>query len=218
MIYSWGFGASGQLGRPRIGEIDITKPAPISSPGVKFTSVYSGTDHSIALDTLGRVWGFGSNNMGQLGIASSQVVDVPTLVPGLNGKVITKAAAGSNHTLLASKKCVYAMGNNKEYQLGVGDNKERKGVVRVEEIAEVKAVACGANYSLAVDAKGLVRGWGEMGQLGVKLNGTMKGRKCLCPIPRMVIWEDYEDKFKYLKAVDVCAGKNWAMVLAEVSK
>lgn len=46
------------------------------------------------------MYGWGGNSYGQVGFASSSLVQLPTLIcGGLSGKTVSKIACGSNHSL-----------------------------------------------------------------------------------------------------------------------
>lgn len=108
-----GFPSRGQLGVP--GVTWSTRPAgPFDLPheittlkGFDITSIATGDNHSLVLDREGRVFAFGDNSSGQLGLdasAESQYVDVPSLLPTTKlytgtsqiAKVTSIAAGGTN--------------------------------------------------------------------------------------------------------------------------
>ncbi|KPI41368.1 Protein FMP25, mitochondrial [Cyphellophora attinorum] len=85
-----GFPSRGQLGVP--GVTWLTRPSgPFDMPheittlkGFEITGIATGDTHSLALDREGRVFAFGDNSSGQLGMYSgseSPFIDVPSLVP-----------------------------------------------------------------------------------------------------------------------------------------
>jgi alpha-tubulin suppressor-like RCC1 family protein len=131
-----------------------------------------------------RAWGF--NYEGQLGIGddggpekcgltytcSTKVLSVP----GLSG--VVSVAAGTYHSLaLLSNGTVLAWGENSEGQLGLGSDKGPETChtypcstrpMLVPGLANVVAIAAGADQSLALLADGTVMAWGdaENGQSG----------------------------------------------------
>ncbi|MCL2609530.1 MAG: hypothetical protein FWD94_06480, partial [Treponema sp.] len=72
-LYSWGDNEFKQLGRKdeNDGGIDHTIPGKVDHPevGVKWRSIHMlpGTDHVLAIDVNGRLWGWGDNYHGQIG-------------------------------------------------------------------------------------------------------------------------------------------------------
>lgn len=64
---------------------------------------------------------WGRNDRGQLGLGDTERRDEPTEVPVLKAYDIVGAAVGRGHTLfLTSKGQVFACGDNKMGQLGIG--------------------------------------------------------------------------------------------------
>ena len=87
-------------------------------------------------------------------------------VPGLR---VAQVAAGKQHSLALTEAGVYAWGDNRFGQLGVGKAASRSSTPRlVPGLARVVGVAAGQFHSLARDAEGrlLAWGWGVHGQLG----------------------------------------------------
>lgn len=107
------FPSKGQLGIP--GLTWVTRPkGPVDQPheigelkGFKAKSIATGDYHSLVLDEQGRVFAFGDNSVGQLGIppqTDAAIIDGPSLLPfnmlykgtELAPKVTSIAAGGSN--------------------------------------------------------------------------------------------------------------------------
>ncbi len=142
-------------------------PVPVS--GLKYVSaVAAGQRHSLALLADGTVMAWGANGFGQLGDGSMSESSVPVAVDGLSG--VSAIAAGSSHSLaLLANGTVMAWGDNESGQLGIGVISEGSETpVAVKGLTGVKAIAAGANFSLALLANGTVMAWGEnsSGQLG----------------------------------------------------
>lgn len=86
-------------------------------------SVAAGGEHALALTTDGRLFGWGRNFEGQLGVGTStHFISAPTpvsLPPSVHGWIAV--AAGQNHTLAVGDDChLYAWGSNSHGQLGLG--------------------------------------------------------------------------------------------------
>ena len=94
---------------------------------VRVASVALGNEHGILVDVVGRVFSFGDNDFGQLGLGNTDTVDRATLVHSLveEGVIVVSVAAGKNHSLcLSSAGEVHAFGNNQSGQLGCGRNED----------------------------------------------------------------------------------------------
>jgi len=140
-------------------------------------SVVSGSDHSLALTSDGKVYAWGSNANGQLGNGATTNSLVPVAVTdagALAGKTVTAIAAGNGYSLaLTSDGKVYAWGSNANGQLGNGTTTTSLVPVAVTDTGvlagkTVTAIAAGNGYSLALTSDGKVYAWGynAIGQLG----------------------------------------------------
>jgi alpha-tubulin suppressor-like RCC1 family protein len=196
-VLAWGSNSSGQLGD---GESPTEKPysqVPVRVSEVdEASAVAGGGSFSLALLKSGEVLAWGSNSSGQLGNASTATNSpVPVFVKGLSGEVVlgekqevTAIAAGGAFAmaLLKSGKVV-TWGSNSSGQLGDGSTPELQpsSNVPVEvhcvagekapcsggRLSEVRALAGGGEFGLALLKDGTARAWGAngAGQLG---NGT----------------------------------------------
>lgn len=178
-VYAWGLNANGQLGDNSTTQ--RTTPVAVNTAGVlagkKIEAIAAGNGYSVALDSDGKVYAWGLNTNGQLGDNSTtqRIVPVAVLSTGvLNGKTITKIAAGSSHVLaLDNSGKVYAWGWGIHGQLGnnAASNSAVPVDVNVSGVLAGKtmtAIAAGNTHSLAVDSDGKVYAWGgnANGQLG----------------------------------------------------
>lgn len=78
--------------------------------------------HSVIITTDGKAMTWGRNDKGQLGHGDLVTRPAPTVVKGLEHLKIVTAACGKGHTLfLTDKGDVYACGENKMGQLGIGN-------------------------------------------------------------------------------------------------
>jgi alpha-tubulin suppressor-like RCC1 family protein len=129
-LHSWGKGWHGQLGLGDFQSLDskfMTSPYPVSIPFfqsdiIVLSKVYGSEFNSAALDTLGNVYVWGSNEASQACRNSSETYIVePVLVPFFIRKGIIDLAIGSDHGLaLDSTGVVFAWGSNSHGQLGLG--------------------------------------------------------------------------------------------------
>jgi alpha-tubulin suppressor-like RCC1 family protein len=167
------------------GNNDLTQLSPISSrinsptliPGLKnIIQVVGGTisvAHLLLLNNEGRVWGFGINNSGQLGLGNNDNPRaIATLIPNLRN-IIEVSAAGSYSLCLDNQGHVWSFGHNKHGQLGLGDLIDRNTPTMIPNLNDIIQVSAGGSYlgyhSLCVDKQGHVWsfGYNEYGQLGL---------------------------------------------------
>lgn len=132
-----------------------------------------GDEHTALITENGKLFMFGSNNWGQLGLGSKVTVNKPTCVKALKSEKVQLVACGRNHTLICTAKGkVYASGGNSEGQLGLGDCEERTSFKRLDFFdsqGPIKMLAAGSNTSAALTASGKLFMWGDNteGQIGL---------------------------------------------------
>ena len=128
--------------------------------------VAAGELHSLALDVDGTVWGWGANDLGQLGVAGPADHPTPVRVPGLTN--VASIAAGSKFSLAVRRDgTVWTWGDNSLGQLGRPSGAS-VAPSQVAGLAEITSVAGGSNFSMALDRDGRVWTFGGdgVGQLG----------------------------------------------------
>ena len=123
----------------------------------------------MALLKSGIIYGWGSNNEGQLGDVNNTVRNRPTLIKGNPGRVIGLSTGDYHILALLESGKVYGWGRNSEGQLGNGNTRESNRPQLIEAIPDkVVAISAGEYHSLALLESGEVYGWGRnsAGQLG----------------------------------------------------
>lgn len=144
---------------------------PVSFVASQCTSV-----HAVIITSTGQTWTLGKNERGQLGVGDTEEYKGPQKVTFLEDKTVVKAATGRNHTLfLTDRGTVYGCGDNRSGQCGVGNNTQTISTPMKVNFKEgkVESLACGAEFSMIVDDKGLLYSFGlpEYGQLGHNTDG-----------------------------------------------
>lgn len=186
-LMGWGANDSGQLGNGSTANPSEAVAVDQSHALRRKTivQIVQGFAHSLALSSEGKVYAWGSNDKGQLGLGSSSgMASLPTPVsttPGssaLAGKFVVRIAAGRSHSLAyCSDGTLAAWGDNASGELGDGGTVLRRAPVAVDTgrgaLAgrSVTMIAAGTAVSFALCADGAVVAWGsnENGRLG---NGT----------------------------------------------
>ncbi|NXV31934.1 RPGR regulator, partial [Rissa tridactyla] len=139
-----------------------------------------GDEHTAIVTGNGKLYVFGSNNWGQLGLGSKNTVSKPTCVKALKPEKTKLAVCGRNHTLVYTEKGnVYAAGGNSEGQLGLGDTEERTTFHLISFFTnqhKIKQLAAGSYTSAAVTEDGQLFVWGDNseGQIG------LADKACVC--------------------------------------
>uniref|UniRef100_A0A3Q3VQA3 X-linked retinitis pigmentosa GTPase regulator n=1 Tax=Mola mola TaxID=94237 RepID=A0A3Q3VQA3_MOLML len=132
-----------------------------------------GDEHTAFITENGKLFMFGSNNWGQLGLGSKVTVNKPTCVKALKSEKVHLVACGRNHTLICTAQGkVFAAGGNSEGQLGLGDCNERSAFQRVHLLdshGPIRMLAAGSNTSAALTESGKLFMWGDNteGQIGL---------------------------------------------------
>ncbi|KAF4039190.1 Regulator of chromosome condensation (RCC1) repeat [Phytophthora infestans] len=192
-LYCFGLGASGQLGQ---GEDSLeSSQEPLRVPHLASTCVQyvaCGSNHTLCLSVDGRVFSWGDNSCGQIGMGckTTQIVSTPYRVDKIVS--LRGIVCGGNQSFILTKTNVLACGSNVAGQLGMGDRIDRtsfehipffRKVCAINPLAmsctgswsesEIKAspedveLSCGMYHSLAL-SRGHVYSWGlgNDGRLG----------------------------------------------------
>uniref|UniRef100_A0A8C5M1L0 X-linked retinitis pigmentosa GTPase regulator n=1 Tax=Leptobrachium leishanense TaxID=445787 RepID=A0A8C5M1L0_9ANUR len=138
-----------------------------------------GDEHTALVTENGKLYVFGSNNWGQLGLGPGNTINKPTCVKELKTEKVKFAACGRNHTLVSTVQGkIFSSGSNSEGQLGLGDLKERKSFHEISFFNthyQIKQLSAGSNTSAALTEDGKLFMWGDNseGQLGLGNGLTM---------------------------------------------
>ncbi|XP_038060097.1 probable E3 ubiquitin-protein ligase HERC4 [Patiria miniata] len=121
--------------------------------------VACGGAHCVALTKGGRLFVWGDNTYGQLGLGHTSVkyVEKPTEITSLHGLPVMRVAGGGAHTFVVSVSgTVFGWGRNHCGQLGVSDTKDRSQPTLLKSLRtqKVKFIACGKNHTAALTADG----------------------------------------------------------------
>ena len=157
--YSWGNDSAGQLGN---GEPNASRStaAPLGTLTAVRSVAAGGEYQGVAIRTDGTVWAWGYR--GFVDCAVGSLASTPFQIAGAAG--IVAVSAGQDHTLLLrSDKAVLAYGCNGYRQLGQASQAvpPMSPATVVPGLPPIKAVAAGAESSLALDEGGEVWAWGR---------------------------------------------------------
>lgn len=145
---------------------------------ISVAQISCGLDHCALVTTEGRLFTFGSNQNGKLGLGEQGVrkPKTPTMVESLASIAIREAACGHEHTVaLSASGHVYTWGLNTQGALGVG----RKITVTdtpvvLEKQEAIVQVACGSHQTFILQDDGTVKAFGnnQVGQLGIQKSNS----------------------------------------------
>lgn len=185
-VFTWGCNTDGRLGaglewyETSVTPIDITANFGLS-PGEVIIDIDFSEYHSSAYTSSGRVFVWGRNRDGELGIGSidtdshSLPIDITSLFSFVAGEVPVSIKLGASHSLvLTNLGNVFAFGDNEYGQLGTSDLIDRTtptditpnfGLNPTETISFIETAY---DHSTAISSDGRVFTWGYniSGQLG----------------------------------------------------
>lgn len=142
---------------------------PVNIPE-KVMRVSCGYDFTACLTQTGKLYTWGTNKYGNLGVENKgnennqQIVIEPELVSSLSNLTIMQVECGKNHMMcLCSSGKVYSWGSGENGVLGHGNN---AGLNKPQMIKELKKeticfIAAGEFNSAAIDSQGALYLWGQ---------------------------------------------------------
>ncbi len=129
-VFNWGYNFWGNLGINDASVFSTEIPRELTFPLVgseKIIQISAGGNNSAALTDTGRVFTWGINYTGQLGIGTTNTSVPQQSVPGevtnwpsKTGTIIQVCIGGSHSSALTDQGEVYTWGNNDRGQLGIG--------------------------------------------------------------------------------------------------
>ena len=189
--------------------------------------VESSASQSIALTSRGAVYGWGEDTGGlglvpddglppkyDQGATHSWDVITPHQIMTTDIDVATGVAVGHKHTLLCTRRQLYAIGNNRQGQLGVGDTANRHEFTRVSLPDVALSLAAGAQHSVVATVQGhvFVFGSNQFGQLGLDSEEEGTALRSVYSTPRRIL--TLRDHF----IVHVAAGLYYSVALTATEK
>lgn len=179
MLYCAGNNADGQLGVGSWVRGSFSRYSPVlgaerdsqsvrrdtAFAAIDFKSVACGGSHALAVTTDGRLYGWGSNTAGQLGLGAAAknaklatAISLPSLAAG---DAVATVAAGYAHSIVVTKNgAVYGFGSNAEGALGFATGSGAGGIMTptlaVGALAalgpRIVALSAGGYHTMAVVA------------------------------------------------------------------
>lgn len=167
-LWAWGGNGEGQLGNGTT--TSSNTPTPVNDDNLKQAiAIACGLYHSLAIDINGKVWAWGNNGDGELGVGDTDQRNVPTaVIPSFT--IASAIACGGYHSLAIDENGkLWAWGRNSEGQAGISDyySPIPTSVINTNLTAAI-AINAGMFHSLAIDPNKKLWAWGsnDNGQLG----------------------------------------------------
>ncbi len=169
-LYMWGTNNYGQLGFG-VRNNNLYAPAQISTTE-QWQSVSAKSLHTLAITADGKLYAWGANGNGQLGLGHTAIQSIPALVnvEGVNNwKSVT---TGHGHTVaITTDGKLYVWGANESGQLGFGVHSEIALYTTPTQISATEqwqSVSTKFSHTVAITTDGKLYVWGDnsYGQLG----------------------------------------------------
>ena len=183
-LYVFGDGSQGQLGLGNTN--DVTTPTLLTIAGETIKNFTLGGNRSFVETTSGKLFVFGNNDNGQLGINAGFNQQNPielTIASPTSSRPIPRGnmtvTLGANHSFIETNGKLFVFGNNSQGQLGLGDTSNRTVPTELTVVTptannpiqrgNIKKVTLGANHSFieTKDGRLFVFGDNTQGQLGL---------------------------------------------------
>ena len=142
--------------------------------------VFDDTDgkNCIYVTKNSKVFAFGSNYLGILGIGDIGSIEEPVLIKEICGQNISKFYTGNGFMFAQNNSNgIFCWGCNKQGQLGLGYESDYSKPTKNNFLSglDIIDISCGQNHTLALTRNGDVYGWGgnEWGQVGCGSNDNI---------------------------------------------
>ena len=188
-VFIWGSGEQNQLGYhivQRTGtenQKTTLRPQTLRTKVKIYKAIYTGSDHSFAIDRQDRVWAWGVNSFGGCGIMEgagddNAVVYAPSLVENLDlqGDSITHMDGGQHHTIAITRNGkALVWGRIDGYQVGLdmatipedATIRDARGNPRIvikpmelPNVGKAAYAAAGTDHTIVLNDQGLAYSWG----------------------------------------------------------
>ncbi|KAK6588712.1 RCC1 domain containing [Cryptosporidium xiaoi] len=163
-VYSWGIGQYGCLGTGDLNDVYFPVKIDAGPDNKRVLHIAAGTRHSLCCNEEGRVFAWGTNSNGRLGVGGSHGLKAtPTQVKSLLPYHITIVAAGESHSgCIDSFGYIYTWGNGGSGKLGHGSQNDCNIPRRIEGLSSLPFVqlTLGAFNSMALSQSGDLYIWG----------------------------------------------------------
>ena len=239
-VWTWGYNWHGQLGdgteTNRSTPICISDIEDNSLNGIKIKQISSGGNHTVAVDSNGKVWawGAGDERLGKTVQSKARAfrlatapmpITPPTCISDkegspLNNIKIKQISAGKSHTVaLDENGKVWTWGNNEYGQLGDGTTTNSGTPICISDKTEnplnginIVQISTEGSHTVVLDSNGKVWTWGDnwRGQLG---DGTKTDSGTPICISDMA-----ENPLNGIKIKQISAGKEHTVVIDENGK
>jgi len=166
-VWGWGENIYSELNKPTDTTI-ISSPVQIlENKSPQWAEVASGDNHNISLKSNGTLWGWGANNVGQLGDGTDSS-RTSYIQIGNDTNWVSASTGGAHSFGIKSNGTLWGWGYNSSGQLGDGTDSSRNQPVQIGIDNQWVTLIGGEKHSLGLKSNGTLWAWGDntFGQLG----------------------------------------------------
>jgi len=160
-LWAWGRAVCGQLGDNT--RVYRSSPVQIGTTPIEETlwsQIAAGGRYSIATETDGTLWGWGRNQIGQLGRNSVVYATSPVQIGTLSTWSLIATSIGYTTAALKTDGTMWNWGSNTSGQLGNNTILPRSSPVQVGALTTWSKIANGEEFSMALKTDGTLWNWG----------------------------------------------------------
>ena len=169
-VSAWGCGQQNQLGRRIIerNKLSSLVPQGVGLPRGKIAKIATGSYHSFAIDTSGKVWGWGLNNFGEVGVEGNAgeddaVILRPAKLTLLENHNIRDIQGGGHHSVACNDKGdLLTWGRVDGFQVGIDpktltkenaifDERDTPRILFVPTVVPGKSLHCDSSSFLSAN-------------------------------------------------------------------
>ncbi|HET9619751.1 MAG TPA: hypothetical protein VFP84_00195 [Kofleriaceae bacterium] len=177
-VKCWGNNFQGQLGSGTPGSNDQALPTDLAAPGAPagVTKIAAGVEHTCVIADAGKIWCWGANQLGQLGIDrpnDAQMIPRQTVTPQKSllpaGLAFDQVSAFTDFTCAhATSNDVWCWGYNNDGELGLDGTSFFEAVPKQSSGLVASQVTAGEIHGCAITAERAAVCWGGdyLGQVG----------------------------------------------------
>jgi alpha-tubulin suppressor-like RCC1 family protein len=169
--WAWGYNIYGRLGD----NSTTPRSSPVSVVGgiTDWVQISAGSSHTVALRANGTAWGWGRNNLGQLGTNNTTSRSSPVSVVGGYTDWVQISAGDYFTVAIRANGTAWAWGRNNYGQLGDNSTTSKSSPVSVVGgYTDWVQISAGANHTAAIRANGTAWAWGSNGSGRLGDNST----------------------------------------------
>ena len=140
----------------------ISTPTLTSFDSEKIISISCGNNHALALTQTGKVYAWGYNHAGELGLKHNYEVFKPKLVEMPNNVWVKQISCGSYHSLLlTTERGIYSFGFNRHGQLGHKNEENLNIPTLIETSSKFTEILAFDSKSFAMNESNRIEFWGQ---------------------------------------------------------